>query len=275
MRHFMNPFLILGLAAFFFLSCSADLEDNRIEIDNGITKEKIAKVMKLTDANQLAKIACEDEDCLVRSAAVSKLTDQTLLTKIAVEDDYFLVRETALKKITDQTLLVKLVETGKDQYVCARAAAELDESNPAIRRLAGNLEYISYDAVQTIARIKMVIQEPIIRKRIPNIEFEVELFHIKREYTEKDRNYASPSTHNFDGMAVVFKLKTEGRLLVKREWGSYSPPNTDLPYIHVEVEGAVFFGDIFHLNLFTKEDLAELSKSEIPEVRKAAIANLL
>lgn len=273
MKQFFYSMGIIGLTTFFFWSCSANRGEVIAVKENETNKEKVAKVMRITDQKLLAKIAVEDKDGIIRSAAVGKLTDQTLLTKIAVEDDYYWVRETALKKITNQALLVKLIESGKDQYVSAWAAAELDDSNPDMRRLAGDLKYISYDAVQSIARIKMAIIDPIIKKRIPDIEFEVELQHIEREYTEKDRNIVSPSTHTFDGMSVIFKLRKSGIVLVQKEWNSYAPPEANLPFIHVEVENARFLADLFHLNLFYQEDLEELSKSEIPEVRKAAMAN--
>ena len=71
---------------------------------------------------ELARVAVEDKDAIVRSAAVANLADQSLLAKIAVEDKDARVRYAAVAKLTDQPLLAKIAVEDKDARVRSAAA---------------------------------------------------------------------------------------------------------------------------------------------------------
>ena len=128
-------------------------------------------VRGLTDQTLLAKIAVEDKDPGVRSAAVGELTDQALLAKFAVEDKKVYVRLAAVEKLRDQAALAKIAEKEEDRFVRAKAIAAMDESNLANKRLAGDLGASTSEAGESIARMRLATQEPRIRDRLPRVVF--------------------------------------------------------------------------------------------------------
>ncbi len=67
--------------------------------------------------SELAKIAVEDKDASVRSAAVAQLTDQAVLAKVALGDENASVRAAAVAKLTDQSLRAKIAVEDKDAGV--------------------------------------------------------------------------------------------------------------------------------------------------------------
>ena len=226
---------------------------------------RITAIEKLTDHALLAKIAIKDEDSSVRSAAIEKLTDQALLADLAVEDTDLDVRSTAVSKLTDQALLAKIAVEAEDPVIRAEAIAELDESNPAMRRLAGNLGALTSDTGESIARIRLAIQEPRIRNRLPQIVFTPRVGPRSQAYTGG----------TMEGESVTFVLSQAGETLVEKNWKTAFPGATlRLGFLPAGVHAEDLLAELLHRAVFTQDDLAELSSSEIPEVRDAAVWNL-
>ena len=72
--------------------------------------QTLAKVFqaKMTDQEELAKIAAESDDLDVINAAVTKLTDQALLLKVTMKAKSLSARRAALAKINDPKSLAKI-----------------------------------------------------------------------------------------------------------------------------------------------------------------------
>ena len=237
---------------------------------------RVVAVYNLTDQALLAKIAIGDEAWTVRAAAVEKLTDLALLAKIAVEDKNPTVRHVAAEKLTDQASLTKTAETPEDPedpVDRAEAIAELYESNPAMKRLAGNLGALTSDAGESIARIKLAIQEPRIQSRFPRIVFAASVYRVSRSYSYVDPQYGPGGIMR--GESVSFVLSQDRKTLAEANWSTYFPQQTtDFTFLAANVYGGDLLADLLHSAVFTQDDLAELSSSEIPEVRRAAVRNL-
>jgi hypothetical protein len=241
-----------------------------------------AAVEKLTDQALLAKIAVVDENEWVRRAAVEKLTDQALLAKIAVNDKDSDVREAAVEKLTDQALLAKIAVVDKDRSVRAKAIAAMVQSNPALKLHAGNLGVSSSDLLESTARIRLAIQEPRIRNRLPRIVF------TPRVSPESQRYHAAVGVGEMRGESVSFVLRQAGGTLAEINWRSDFPQEmpfngplvplglggNDLGLQVAYVHGEDLLAQLLRNGLFTQDDLAELSSSDIPEVRVGAVRNL-
>jgi len=100
----------IGLIASLFVGCATITSSN---------PDKRWKAVKQTsDQSVLVKVAMEDNESYVRSAAVEKLTDQTLLAKVAVEGNDRFTGMGAVEKMTDQALLVHVA--GESKYTDIR-----------------------------------------------------------------------------------------------------------------------------------------------------------
>jgi len=236
--------------------------------DGAVSDIRKDAVEKLTDQGVLAQVAIEDKDEVVRRAAVDRLTDQATLAKIAVEDKYEVSRRAAVGRITNQAFLAKISERAEDRFVRAVAIAALDGSNPALKRLAGDLGTETWDSVRSVARIKLAIQEPRIRNRHPGIVFAPSVSPHSLSYFAPNGGQA-----NKQGESVTFVLSEAGDTLAKQNWSSDFPKGTDtLAFLAASVNNESLLVELFHR--FTQSDLAELSTSEIVEVRKAAVRDL-
>jgi uncharacterized DUF497 family protein len=231
-------------------------------------------VRKLTNQALLAKIAIEDPAEYVRRSAAEKLTDQVLLAKVALVDmDFdalhlkgeFDVRRIAAGKLTDQALLAKIAVGGKSRTVRAMAVAAMDESNPALRRLAGNLGASTFDTFESVARVKLAIKGPRIRDRFPRIVFVPRVSNLSQLYDGKGGPFV------VSGESVFFELSQAGETLAKKNWITNFPGmSRPLTFLGAEVHCEELLVGLLHNPLFTEDDLAALSSSEIPEVRQAA-----
>jgi hypothetical protein len=226
-------------------------------------------VGKLTNQAMLAKIGAADQDREVRRAAVGNLTDQALLAKIALKDQDFYIRLKAVKRLTDQAMLTQVAENGGDQFVRATAIAAMDESNPALKRLAGDLGASTSDAGGSIARVKLAIQEPLIRSRLPRIVFAPRVSDVSQSYTQ------SGVPLDMRGESVSFVLSQDRKKLAEKEWSTDFPgQSAALTFLAAKVHGEDLLAELLHNAVFMQDDLAKLSSSEIPEVRQAAVGNL-
>lgn len=208
--------------------------------------------------------------CDKLEAAVKKSTDQTALAKVALEAKYDSdARQAAVEKLTDQALLAKIAETGQDPIDRAKAVAAMDGSNPSLKRLAGSLEGVSSHTSESIARVKLAMQDPRIRGRFPRLVFTARVGGIHQGYGD---SLAMP------GEAVYFVLSQDGKTLAKGNWKtdfpqaiystvpSYTPP----AFQGADVHGEEFLIVLLQNPVFTQDDLNALSWSVIPELRLAA-----
>jgi hypothetical protein len=237
-------------------------------IQTGTRQEAVAKV---TDQAVLANLAIEDKDSYVRKAAVLKLTDQALLAKLAMVDDDEGVKYEAIKGITEQALRAKVREDAGDRIKRAQAVAALDESDPILKRLAGDLRSVNREARTSIARIKLAIQEPRIKSKFPRLQCVVDVSEISQDYGD----HFSSAKFKMGGEHVVITLRQDGETFGRTSWSTNFPGSASfLRFQHgAQVSGEDLLEKLFQLNAFMPEDLAELVHSNIPEVRIAAVAH--
>ena len=174
---YMKPircFLLLTLAA--FASLHPALADDKKEM------ARKAAVEKLTDQDQLAKIAVEDKSAIVRDAAVGRLTDPTMLARVALQGTSGITRKAAMDKVTDQSVLASVAlkdkacdSVAKDrQWSCIhyydKATTErLSISEAAARKLTEQalLARVSLEAEDETARRAAVMgltDQPLLAK---------------------------------------------------------------------------------------------------------------
>jgi hypothetical protein len=251
---------------------------------------RLVAVGKLTDQTLLAKIAIQDKDKNVQLVAVMGLTDQSLLAKIATQNKDIDVRLAAIGKLTDQALLVKIFEDKNDVFsvsavIRTAAVAAMDASNPFIKGIAqldvqagllkGSNEELSTSPEVSIARLKLAIQEPRIRARFPGIL-------LSARVSAKQVGY---STGGFKGVSLLrgesisVSLSQGGETLAEKDWVSDFPRtmlpfNPDSDFEYARVRGDELLARLLRNAVFTQDDLSDLSLSEIPEVRSAAVSNL-
>ena len=182
--------------------------------------------------------------------------------------------------LTNQALLAKIAVEAKDWDVRTKAIAAMDGTNPALRGLAGNLGELvsgSFYLVtgEAIARLKLAIQEPRIRIRFPGIILKADVSAVSQFYSGGG-GYAIVS-----GESVSIMLSQAGKTLAKKDWSTHFPDTIsaslhDKPWgqLSAKVRGEELLAELLHNAAFTQDDLAELSSSEIPELRMAAAANL-
>lgn len=241
----------------------------KIAVESEDANVRNITVGRLTDQALLTKIAVEEKDPHLRRAAVAGLTEQATLAKIAIEDHDFYVRLRAVEHLNDQALLAKVTEKGGDQFVRTMAIAAMDKSNPALKRLAGDLGTSTSESGASIARIKLAIQEPPIRNRLPRILFVGSVSDISQTYTQS----GIPLERR--GESVSFVLSEGRNKLAEKGWRTDFPGQaTTLTFLGAKVHGEDLLTELLHHAVFTQDDLTELSSSEIPEVRQAAVGKL-
>jgi len=226
----------------------------------------------LNDQARLARIAIEENDIDgVVYEAIRRLTDQDFLAEVALESPLPYVSERAANRLTNPKLLARV--GGKNSYtdlndfISTRmnAIAALDELDPAIKRLAGDLRISYFEHMISVARIKLAIQETCIRDRIPGIVVTSERTPIGGQYY----GYTMP------GESVTIRLSWGGGTLAECTWSTEFPQKTKaVNFKPAYVDGGELLARLFRLPVFSLRDLTDLSRSEIPEVRRAAVAHL-
>jgi hypothetical protein len=273
----MNP--DVGEAAVQKLTDQAILA--RVAVNATDWNVRSAAVKKLTDQALLSRIAVEDKNSGVSLTAIDKMNDQMLLAKIAIGNNSPVVREAVFRKLTNQALLARLAAEDMNRDVRLRAIAAMDESNPALKRFAGNLHESSFNPIESIARIKLAIQDPRIRNRFPGILLTV-------SYSSTDKAYGPQgsiiATKWISGESVSFALNQTGRVLANRNWKTvfsdtltipfFSRAQSDTIFRPAEVHGEELLAELLRNAEFTQDDLTELSTSEIPELCLGAVAAL-
>jgi hypothetical protein len=241
----------------------------KIAVESEDANVRNIAVGRLTDQALLTKIAVEEKDPHLRRAAVTGLTDQAKLAKIAIEDHDLYVRLRAVENLNDQALLAKVAEKGGDKFVRTMAIAAMDKSNPALKLLAGDLGTSTSESGASIARIKLAIQEPPIRNRLPRILFVGSVSDISQTYTR------SGIPLEMRGESVSFVLSEGRNKLAEKGWRTDFPGQlATVTFLGAKVHGEDLLAELLHHAVFTQDDLTELSSSEIPEVRQAAVGKL-
>jgi hypothetical protein len=105
----------------------------RIAIEDANELLRREAVKALTDQAMLAKVALEAGDSDIRAIAVRKLTDQALLARVAVEDKDAGAREVAVWKLTDQALLAKVAAEDASPDVRKAATDKLAQAGVLTR----------------------------------------------------------------------------------------------------------------------------------------------
>lgn len=285
-----------GKGAFSRAAAAGKLADHdalaRIAVEDESELVRRAAVDKLTDQTLLARVAAEDKDWRVREVAVDKLADQALLARLAIEDQNGRVceaavgkltdqamlervalestgeiREIAVRKLTDQEVLARLAELDKESAIRMAALNNVENAHPVLEKLAGDIRYVTNSALSCFARLKMATQEPRIRSRFPTLR-------CVGRYQETKQRYTGGVT--LRGAFVVIELQQDGKMIAFQSWKS------DFPYKTInlsgsweaDVRGGEIMDELFRSAAFTAEDIMELARSAIPEVRIGAVVNL-
>jgi hypothetical protein len=199
---------------------------------------RMAALLHLSDQAVLTKLASEDADAGVRKAALQNLTDQAVLAKVATGDADPSVRKAALSNLRDQTVIAALAGDA-DWDVRTTAIIKLDDSNPALGKMAGDTHFITRDARETIVRIKLATQEPRIKSRMSGLEC-VPLVSEKEHLYER-RGLGRP----FDviGEAVIIRPVQSGSVIAEGSWSTTFPLFLDSGSTSAKFLAAVVAGE--------------------------------
>jgi hypothetical protein len=153
--------------------------------------------------------------------------------------------------------------------------SSLSDADPALRLLAGSMHAgFAHDPAVALARIKLALREPRIKARLPQLALRVTIRDISA-------NYLTGCT--VPGERVDFEVLQGGKSLARKRWSSVFPgaiyiadpaKKSGFDFVPAAVNGGELLVNLLRHPAFTQDDLAELSRSEIPEVRAAAVVNL-
>jgi hypothetical protein len=160
-----------------------------------------------------------------------------------------------------------------------------DESDPAkLRQLAGNLSDTTTDVRELAARVKLALQEPAIWARFPNAALRTQIAGLEQDYVGGNGERAMVF-----GEDAVFQLinnekcspgndfkslPCRSELMAKDEWVTKFPSfHAGPPFERARANGGEFLAEFLRNPAFSSDDLAGLSRSEIPEVRAAVVLN--
>ena len=250
----------------------------KIAVEDKAPEHRWTAAKMLTDQTLLAKIAVEDKEPGVRSAAAGALTDQALLARFATQRADLDVCQAAIEKLTDQALLTRLAQKEEDRSVRAAAIAAMDGSSPAVRSWAGDLGTLTFDLIESTARVSLAIREPRVRDRFPRIVFTARTNPNVQLYRSVLAGVGAIPGHEggmTPGESVCFALCEDGKSIAKRIWKTDFPQHTDtFAFVPARVTGAELLGELLRFNRFTQEDLIALSASDVPEFREAVVWKL-
>jgi len=133
------------------------------------------------------------------------------------------------------------------------------------------MDEITFDTKESIARIKLAVQEPIIRSRVPGLSCVADVSTTSKEYVGPISRVTGErvTVALLQGSVTIY----EGLWITDFPFLFHSLQKKD--YISPEVSARDPLTKLLQLSVFTPEDLALLSRSRIPEVRVAAAANLM
>lgn len=244
----------------------------------------------------IAKVACEAEASQVCGASLKNpnLVDQAVLMELVETGKH---GDEAVRRLTDQAMLAKVAFEDPVEEIRDAATARLDEkrypdkncwdcrfirigtledSDPRLRRIAGDLDEPNVLATNSFARMKLATREPLIQARLPGLKC---VGHI--EQSEQGYGSLYVVTATLYGEIVTFKLQQKGATLAERTWKTEfseaitrrwrgKPQGTQ----HATVHGQDLLSALFRLPAFSQDDLKSLAHSSIPEVRIGAVADI-
>lgn len=239
---------------------------------------RILAISKLTDQSLLIKLAKEG-DFFEKGAAKTRLVilqnDQTVLSKMAVEEDNWSNRVIAVSKLSDQSLLAKIAAEDGNAFVRG-AAMKMLTAKEALFKVAGDLKYVTRDAIEFAARLKLAVQESEIKYRFPNLQESIIIVGTSQKYSPNpDAEKIFKQIIEVQGEEIVIKLIQNDSTIVEESWTTVFPEVININcLIHATVYGEDLLKSLFHLDNFTANDFLELVNSIIPEVRIGIVSNL-
>ena len=130
-----------------------------------------------------------------------------------------------------------------------------------------------HDRAWGVARTKLAMEEPPIRRRLPGLEIVSATSATSRTYGP--RSSAGPPIE-VKGESISIGLNQAQKTLVEASWSSrfpdVLPPGSGPDPPNVSVEDLL--DQLFRFQFFTQKDLGELVHSNVPEVRIAVVASL-
>ncbi len=201
------------------------------------------------------------------------ITDPAVLVQVAAKDKDPILRWTAVGKLDDPGKLGALAARETDPMVCTRILSRLPDASPALLPVAGDLSRSARNAREGIARIKLAVREPRVQIRCPGLQTAVAIDIIGEQYTTMGLGGRRLLIR---GEKIAVSLQWQNNPPVQKQWQSAFPKDflaLDGVFPRFQ-EADVNVGELLEALLragdFTPDDLAELVRSKIPEVRTAA-----
>lgn len=147
-----------------------------------------------------------------------------------------------------------------------------NRSDPSLEELiAGPLYKEAHELLRAAARIRLVMQDPIIIGRIPDAK-------VVTQYSMLTPPYNRPVA----GEGIAFTIQQGARRLAQDAWSTYFPPafEAGVPlkgplFLEADVQISPMLERLFSQPEFTRADLLQLSQSPVPEARVGAVRNLV
>ena len=234
----------------------------------------------LTNQTTLKKIALQETESDVRMSALRRLIDtkgasQEILARVALDDADQQIRSAAIELLTDQATLARIAAGDKDEGNRIKALGLVAESNPVLKNRAfldGASVYAGSKAEIAFARIKLAIQEPIIRNWFPGLVASASVSARSCTYREVGGNHQV--VERFESSSIY--LIQDGKSIASKTWEPYCPArvsNPD-PFPSNTVRAEELLRKLLADPQFTQDDFVRLSSSFVPEVRMAAVEKL-
>jgi hypothetical protein len=229
---------------------------------------RTAAVTRITDQELLAKIAMEDQAKAPRRQAVKELTLQAVLAKVVFEEPVEDIRKLAIEKVTDPYLRYRYCDDCRFEDI-----GLLKDSDPRLKRIAGDFQEPNEGATNCLARMKLVIREPVVQTRLAGLRCVAEIRRSSQGYAS-----GGPTAAVVYGEIVTIKFQRNGATLAALTWKTDFSAEIDsrrgYTTKHAETHGQDLLSILFQMPAFSRDDLGVLAASTIPEVRIGAVANI-
>ena len=143
------------------------------------------------------------------------------------------------------------------------------DSVQALLRLAGDTTQVTRDERAAIARIKLAIRESPIRASLPNLRCCVSS---SSRTSETYRSRVLGTTATVSAETVTIKLLWNDVPFVEASWAAELPDSTTERYFPAQVRAEDLLTTLLMVTTLTQDDLAQLARSRIPELRIAVVA---
>ena len=167
------------------------------------------------DQDFLIDLIKREKSGTIRNSALKNLDDRETLENLALNDPDWRTRSIAVQKIEDQELLQRLIKNDKDVDVQRNAAMNIDPDRS--RDFLDSLVEHPNRHVRRIARLKLIISDPEIRKIHGKLELQYEPSLRSKTYGQKG-DYRIYSVKR-EVVGIIITEKT-GKVLFKEfYWG--------------------------------------------------------